>query len=106
MIQYATKASGDLQGMRRSEKDVLLNIDRQDKMEESFRQWQDSEQKAYTSLLALEKLPLQPDDRTSVVYMKDNFTTYVEGFKGVLGSIRQGRIKTAQAANDAMAENQ
>ena len=106
MMQYATKASGDLQGMRRSEKDVLLNIDRPDKMEESFRQWQDSEQKAYQSLLALEKLPLQPDDRTSVAYMKDNFTNYVEGFKGVVGSIRQGRIKTAQAANDAMAENQ
>src|SRR5581483_6369995 len=56
--------------------------------------------------LALEKLPLKQDDRPIVASMKDNFTIYVEGMNGVLGAIRQGRIQSAQAANDALAEYQ
>src|SRR5258708_4608314 len=47
MMQYASKVRGDVQGMRRSEKDVLLNMDHQDRMEDFVKQWQDTERKAY-----------------------------------------------------------
>ncbi|HZS49051.1 MAG TPA: methyl-accepting chemotaxis protein [Blastocatellia bacterium] len=106
MAQFAANVRGDVQGMRRYEKDILLNIGHPDKVEESIKLWQESERKAYEGILALEKLPLKQDDRPIVASMKDNFTIYVEGMNGVLGAIRQGRIQSAQAANDALAEYQ
>src|SRR5581483_5175795 len=92
MAQFAANVRGDVQGMRRYEKDILLNIGHPDKVEESIKLWQESERKAYEGILALEKLPLKQDDRPIVSSMKDNFTIYVEGMNGVLGAIRQGRI--------------
>ena len=106
MLQYASTVRGDVQAMRRFEKDVFLNIDRPDQVEDYAKLWQGSERKAYDGLLSLEKLPLHEGDRSSVAYMKENFSTYVEGMNGVLGSIRQGKIKTAQAANAALADYQ
>src|SRR5215471_5752737 len=84
MAQFASNVRGDVQGMRRYEKEVLLSIGHPDKVEESAKNWQEAERKAYDGLLQLEKLPLHEGDKSSVTYMKDNFTTYVEGFSSIL----------------------
>ncbi|UPU35075.1 methyl-accepting chemotaxis protein [Geomonas paludis] len=104
LAEHASRARANIVGMRRFEKDILLNIAEQAKVAEYSAKWTEEANKATDRIADLEKAAVDADDKEDIKTIKDNFAGYKAGFGKVIGAIQSGKIKTAVEGNNALAE--
>lgn len=88
---------------RRYEKDLFINIDDRDRFESYARKWKDVRTGLYDELARAEKLNLSEQDRKALRDIEVDLRSYAWGYERVLLMIRNGEIRTPQAANDEFA---
>ncbi len=102
--QFAALIKADTLELRRAEKDSFLNIDNQKTREEYVATWKRWREQIKTQLAEIDTKNLNADDKATVRKMEENASSYENGYAKVLGMIEDGRIKTPQAANQAIIE--
>ncbi len=95
----SARARSDVLGMRRFEKDILLNIDSKETVAKYLEQWKGEREHLLARLDVIEKAATLEKDRTAVKTMRAHLAAYEEGFKKVFDQIREGKIKTPQEGN-------
>jgi methyl-accepting chemotaxis protein len=104
LVAQSQQARSSTLSLRRFEKDSFLNIGNAEKEAEYLDKWTEQKQVLDESLAALDKLVQSDADRDVVRSMRADSTTYEEGFHKVLAAIREGKVKTPQEANAAIAD--
>ena len=100
--QFAALIKADTLELRRAEKDSFLNVDNQKTREDYVATWKHWREQLKTQLADIDKKHLNTEDKESVRKMEANASAYESGYTKVLGMIEDGRIKTPQAANEAI----
>jgi methyl-accepting chemotaxis protein len=104
IAQHAGRARANILGLRRFEKDTILNVASAEKVDEYFKKWQEEEGHIEERLKTLERVATAPKDRERVKSLRSELDVYRAGFPKVYQAIRDGRIKTPAAGNAAMGE--
>jgi methyl-accepting chemotaxis protein len=104
IAEHAARARANILGLRRFEKDIFINIDNMEKVNEYYTKWDETLTKVEQRIPDLEKAASLPKDKEAIKAVKDNLALYVAGFKGVYGQIRSGKLTTTAAANRAVTE--
>ncbi len=100
---HAARARANVVGLRRYEKDILLNIADPELVEDYGKKWRTEHEHLSARLADLEKYATLQADRDSIVSMKTDLAKYDTGFAEVLQSIQAGRIRSSNEANADMA---
>lgn len=103
IVEHASRLRANVVGMRRYEKDIFINIDTAEKVESYRKQWDEEREKGEKRLADLEKASTLQQDKESIKVIKENLALYVAGFLKVYDAIKEGKIRTTQEANTAMA---
>ncbi|MBI1821368.1 MAG: methyl-accepting chemotaxis protein [Nitrospirae bacterium] len=111
IFENAQRAKANTLGLRRFEKDFLLNIQDKKNSSESGRKkmseykesWNNERVQLETRLNNLEKVALTDKARVMVKSMKEDLTAYVKGFNRVVEKVEAGAIKTPGEGNAAAA---
>ena len=88
---------------RRYEKDMFINIEDRDRLDEYARKWTEARDALSGVLASAEQLDLSDRDRAALRAIASDFRDYVDGYERVLTMIRRGEIRTTQEANDEFA---
>ncbi len=104
--ENAARARANVLGLRRYEKDIYLNIDDREKVENYYKKWQEQLEHLTARLKDAEKaavLTVQ-QDRDVLQSITKETSNYTAGFQKVYAMIKEGKIKTPQEANAAIGE--
>lgn len=104
VASHSALARANVVGMRRYEKDIFLNIDSKEKVEEYLNQWKDQYGKTLDRMKDLEKAVTSRKDVDALQTMRAELASYVSGFNKVYERIQSGAIKTSREANEAIGE--
>jgi methyl-accepting chemotaxis protein len=99
VLEHATRARSDVLGMRRFEKDILLNIDSKETVAKYLEQWKGEREHLLARLDVIEKAATLEKDRNNVKTMRAHLAAYEEGFTKVFNQIQEGKIRTPQEGN-------
>ena len=102
IAKHAALARENVLDMRRSEKDVFINIESPKKVDDSFRNWSEHNKHFFKGIEEMEKVVKLTQQKDMAQNLKDSVTSYGEGFKEVMRNIREGTIKSPQEANAAI----
>jgi methyl-accepting chemotaxis protein len=102
--EVATSMVGDINELRRYEKDLFLNVGSREKESEYLKKWETVREHLMKDLGDLEKAVYVQADKDALKELKAEFQTYEMGLKRVHGQIQNEQIKTPQAANAAINE--
>jgi methyl-accepting chemotaxis protein len=102
LVEHSQRARANTVGLRRFEKDYLLNIGSPEKETESLARWKDQRKRLDERLEALAKLSQTDADRDAVRSMRKDAAAYDEGFQKVQTQVADGSVKTPQEGNQAM----
>jgi len=102
--EIASGVVGDINALRRYEKDLFLNIGSREKEAGYMKQWDATRDRLQKDLAELEKIIYVQSDKDYLKEIKSEFQTYENGFKKINGQISLDQIKTPQAANAAIGE--
>ncbi|WP_026840776.1 methyl-accepting chemotaxis protein [Citrifermentans bremense] len=103
IAEHSARARANILGMRRYEKDMLLNMGEAKKVEEYLQKWNAEAAKMTERVADLEKCAVDKEDKDKTKEIKENFDSYKAGFAKVAAAIQNGKLKTAQEANSAIA---
>jgi methyl-accepting chemotaxis protein len=102
----AADASGQVQaatlGLRRFEKDYLLNMGSPSKQGEYFEKWKAQEKTMLGMLDRLSSLLQDDEARRKINSMRTALAGYDEGFERVREAVRTGAVKTPAEANELL----
>ena len=104
IAQHAGRARANILGLRRYEKDILLNAGSAEKIKEYFEKWKQEEEHIEERLKTLEKVATDPKDKERVKSLRGELETYRNGVPKVYQAILAGRIRTPEAGNAAMGQ--
>jgi methyl-accepting chemotaxis protein len=104
IAEHSARAQADVMGLRRFEKDIFLNLEAKEKMDDYYKKWKEQEKLLSASFLGLEKASRLNKDKELISTMKTGMAGYSAGMNKILGMIGEGRLKTPQEANVAMNE--
>ena len=102
--ETATSMVGDINELRRYEKDLYLNIGDKEKEEGYLKKWEATNEHLKKDVAELEKTVYLQSDKDSLKEIKNEGMAYENGFKKVYGLIGSGQVKTPQAGNAAIGE--
>ena len=102
MMEQAGEAEINALSLRRFEKDTFLNIGNAEKVAEYGAKWNTERQQLVGNLDTLDRLITQTEDKEAVRSMRDDLTTYTNGFVPIAAGIAAGKIHNAEAANLAI----
>ncbi len=104
LMEYSARARANVIGLRRYEKDILINIKSLDKVKEYYKKWIEEYNDAVEkSDLAL-KINLAAKDKETMIKLKDNLKKYHDGFANIYQNILDSKIKTSEEGNKALEE--
>jgi methyl-accepting chemotaxis protein len=104
LVEHSQRARANTLGLRRFEKDYLLNMGARDKQTDYMTKWEDQRQRLEERLAQLESLVTVDEDRETVRSMRKDLTAYAEGFKKVAAAVQDGRLTTPQQGNEAIVD--
>jgi methyl-accepting chemotaxis protein len=102
--EVATSMVGDVNELRRYEKDLFLNVGSRDKESEYLKKWDATADHLKKDIAELEKILYLSADKDTLKEIRNEFQAYESGLKKVYGLISNDQIKTPQAANAAIGE--
>ncbi len=104
IAENAERLRANTLGLRRGEKDVFLNIDNPEKVEEYYKGWTEQLDLAKSRLEVLEKAAALDKDVEAVKNVKADIAAYEKGFNSVYALLKQGKVKTPQEGNKAIGQ--
>ncbi|MBI5057933.1 MAG: MCP four helix bundle domain-containing protein [Nitrospirae bacterium] len=104
IAENAAHANADILNLRRSEKDIFLNMGSPEKQAEYLNKWKGRYEELLEAINNLEKVAVHQDDKDAVKQMKENLAGYASGFSKVYGMVQTGKITTPQEGNKAITE--
>ena len=104
VVTLAARAKATTLELRRFEKDAFLNVADAQIRNQYVTKWENQRQKLHEVLGELSKFQLSADDKTGLRGMQDDLAAYEGGFSKVLGQIQEGKLRTPQECNAAIAE--
>ncbi|MDD5434326.1 MAG: methyl-accepting chemotaxis protein [Nitrospira sp.] len=104
IAEHSARARANVLGLRRYEKDYFLNITSNEKKEEYFNKWNEQREHLLARLSDLENAAVIQKHKDLITTMRNEFSTYDNGFKDVLQMIQSGKIKTPEEANTAIGQ--
>lgn len=104
LAEHSARLRANVLGMRRSEKDIFINIGSSEKVEKYFKDWAEEKGKTAERLADLEKVAYSQMDKDIIKALKADFAVYGGGFEKVYGLIRNDKLKTTVEANAAIGE--
>ncbi|HEY6012066.1 MAG TPA: methyl-accepting chemotaxis protein [Nitrospirota bacterium] len=102
--EVATSMVGDINELRRYEKDLFLNIGSRDKESEYMKKWDSTREHLSRDVADLEKAVSSQSDKDGLRDIKSELQAYESGMRKVAGLIGSAQITTPQAANAAINE--
>ncbi len=102
MMEHASNLEAKTLNMRRYEKDVFLNVGDREKVADYADKWRSARAAAAEDLNYLRRRS-EVSEEPAIVAMQKDLASYTTGFEEVLRGIDAGRIRTPDAANDAIA---
>lgn len=103
IVEHASRIRVNIVGMRRYEKDIFINIASAEKVESYRKEWDAERDKAEQRLADLEKAATLQQDKETIKVIKENLALYIVGFSKVYDAIKEGKIRTTEEANAAIA---
>src|SRR5262249_35682986 len=100
--QYSALTGGGIRNLRRWEKDYFLNAGAPDKQAEYLQRWSEGHERVVGFLTIQDKIAIVQEDKDLIASMRSQLAEYETGFLGVVGRMRDGRLKTPQDGNVAM----
>ncbi len=104
IAEHAAGLWANIVGMRRFEKDVVLNIDAPGRARDYYAKWSGERNEVEKRIADLEEVAVSREDRKKVRSVKDNLVVYTAGFRKVYALLGDGKITTPSAANAAVDE--
>ena len=104
LVEHAQRARANTLGLRRYEKDVFLNIKSAEKVAEYVEKWNDQRSRLDERLQALAALETEPAGLETIEAMKKDAASYEVGFRRVVERVKERKITTPQAGNDAIGD--
>jgi methyl-accepting chemotaxis protein len=104
IAEHSARARANVNGLRRYEKDLYLNIGSKEKEGEYLKNWQVQKGHLLARLNDLEKAAERQKDKETVKVLQKQLADYDSGFSKVYNMIQEGKIKTPQEANAAIGE--
>ncbi len=98
IAQHAAQARGDVNSMRRFEKDSFLNMHNA-RRDDYHKKWQADLDLLNEDLQAIEKSSYSQEDKDTLRAAREDVAKYVAAYNDVFTKVRQGRIKTPEDAN-------
>jgi methyl-accepting chemotaxis protein len=102
MSEDASRARANTLGMRRYEKDMLINYESPEKVKTYHEDWK----KEHASLLAriadIEKVITEPKEKERVDEMKKDLQVYDSGMTTLYDLIKDGKVKSVKEGNEAL----
>ncbi|NVN98424.1 MAG: MCP four helix bundle domain-containing protein [Geobacteraceae bacterium] len=102
LAQHGGRLRADVLGMRRFEKDLIINISSQEKVEDYYKKWLEMQEKSHERIADLEKVAVDEKHKAAIKSMKADLQAYVEGMGKVVVKIKNGLLKTPAEANQAL----
>ncbi len=102
--QHADRALADILRLRRYEKDIFLNAADPTTVDGYYRKWSESNDRLRAGIAGFEKIAASREDTGRVAVIRDTLARYTAGFNKAYALIREGKLKTPDAARAAMAE--
>ncbi|ACH38500.1 methyl-accepting chemotaxis sensory transducer, class 34H [Citrifermentans bemidjiense Bem] len=104
IAQHAGRARANILGLRRFEKDMILNVASPEKVDEYFKKWQGQEENLQQRLKTLEQAATGPKDRQVVKAIRTEAATYRDGLLKVHEAMAKGEIRTPAQGNAAISQ--
>jgi len=104
IAQHAGRARANIQGLRRYEKDIFINIGSNEKVENYYKEWNEERQSLIERISTMGKAAVDQKDKDFIKHLKEDEELYTTGFNKIYEMIRNGKIKTTMDANLAMNE--
>jgi len=102
VLEHAARARADVLGLRRFEKDILLNIDSKETVAKYLEQWKGEREHLLARLNVIETAATLEKDKNIVKTMRTHLASYEDGFTKVFNQIQEGKIRTPQEGNAAI----
>jgi len=102
LADAAAKCRANVLGLRRSEKDIFLNMANKEKVEEYYKKWTEEGDKVTARIADMEKAANTDEFREEIKQIKENFPLYQAGFKKVLEQVKAGVITRPEDGNAAI----
>jgi methyl-accepting chemotaxis protein len=102
IAEHSARIRANINGMRRYEKDLYINIGQKEKMAGYYKEWQDVETNIIARFSDLDKVVSLPQDIERVKVMRSELNVYKTVFDKIHNQVLNGEIKTTQQANEAM----
>jgi methyl-accepting chemotaxis protein len=99
LAQSAERARANVNGMRRFEKDVYLNVTDKAKVAEYEVKWREQHDHLVARLSDVDRFASGEADRQAVAEMRSMLAHYDRGFGHVLEMIHRGELKTPEECN-------
>ncbi|HXU92787.1 MAG TPA: methyl-accepting chemotaxis protein [Gallionella sp.] len=102
IMEHAAGIRAHALGLRRFEKDMLINIGSDRDVDKYYLSWKGELTQMRGRIVGLEAIAVQADDKQMVKELKANLDVYEAGVTSVYQKIASGEITTALQANQAM----
>ena len=102
--QHAQRARANVIDLRRFEKDLFLNMGSKSEEEKYLKEWQEQCGRLEARLNDLERATVLSRDKEALKAMGSELALYSRGFRAVVTGIREGKIKSAHQANQAIGD--
>lgn len=102
IAQHGGRLRADVLGLRRYEKDMVINIGSPEKVEEYHKKWLEMKEKAHERIVDLEKVSPTEKEKQIIKSMKTNLNDYLEGVGKIIPKIKAGVYKNSAEANQAL----
>jgi methyl-accepting chemotaxis protein len=104
LVENAQRARANTLGLRRFEKDVFLNVDSAQKVDEYVDKWKDQMKRLDARIEALGTLETDAEGKQVIAQMQKDADVYRDGFEKVLAQIHDHRVRTPKEGNAAIFE--
>src|SRR5690349_3098947 len=102
VAEHASRARANIVGLRRFEKDYLLNMGVKAKEAEYLNEWNREREHLLERLADLDKYATLDQDKKDISTMKEEFAKYEVGFHLVQAQIEAGQVKRPEEGNQAI----
>lgn len=104
MAEHAGRMRANVVGMRRFEKDMILNIGDSEKVENYFKDWTEEHESVEERLESLKKAATTDKQKDIIKEMESLFIAYMKGMEQLHKSIVDGKVKSPSEANAELTE--
>ena len=103
IAENAAEARAHVLGMRRYEKDLLLNLGSREKELEYQKKWAEQRDELVKEhLVELDKTAVLASDKESIKKMREEVGVYEANFTSVINAVQAGKVRTPEQANAMM----